>query len=70
MQLIYTLDTPTLLVIGGDRGIVSPMLVAELSNLNRSLEYMQIDEAVHGIPYDKTEQLSVIVKSFLLSVNA
>ena len=37
-QLINTLDIPSLLVIGGVGGIVSPIVAAELASLNQRLE--------------------------------
>ncbi len=53
MQLINTINMPSLLVIGGSGGVVSPILAAELAGLNRYLKIVQIAEAGHGIPYDQ-----------------
>ena len=66
-QLIRTLAIPSLLVIGGVGGIVSPATAAELAGLNPRLEIVQIEEAGHGIPYDQPERLSTIIKFFLRS---
>ena len=44
-QLIRTLAIPSLLVIGGVGGIVSPATAAELAGLNPRLEIVQIEEA-------------------------
>ena len=64
-QLICTLTTPSLLIIGGVKGVVSPVVAAELARLNQRLEVVQIEEAGHGIPYDQPERFSTVVKTFL-----
>ncbi|MES2274284.1 MAG: alpha/beta hydrolase, partial [Chlamydiota bacterium] len=69
-QLINTLAIPSLLVIGGVGGVVSPIVAAELARLNQCLEIAQIVDAGHGIPYDQPERFSAIVKAFLYSLNA
>jgi pimeloyl-ACP methyl ester carboxylesterase len=69
MQLINTIDIPSLLVIGGIGGIVSPIVAEELAGLNRHLKIVQIAEAGHGIPYDQPERFSAVVKAFLHSVS-
>ena len=68
MQLINTLDIPSLLVIGDDGSAVSPEVAAELAWLNQRLEVVQIAEAGHGIPYDQPERFSAVVQTFLRSV--
>ncbi len=70
IQLISSLDIPSLLVIGGVRALVSSVMASELAALNQHLEVVQIEEAGHGIPYDHPERLSVVVKSFLRSLHA
>jgi N-formylmaleamate deformylase len=65
MQLIKTLDIPSLLVIGGVGAIISPEEAAELTKINQHLEIVQIAEAGHGIPYDQPERLAAVVKDFL-----
>ncbi len=69
-QLINTLAVPTLLVIGGVGGIVSPMVAAELAKLNHLLRLAQIPEAGHGIPYDQPDHFSAVVQAFLASLLA
>jgi pimeloyl-ACP methyl ester carboxylesterase len=64
-QLITTLSVPTLLVIGGTGGIVSPALAAELAELNPYLKIAQIAEAGHAIPYDQPDRFSTITRNFL-----
>ena len=70
IQLINTLDIPSLLVIGGVGAVVSPLVAAELARLNQRLEVVQIAEAGHAVPYDQPERFSAVVKAFLRSVRA
>jgi pimeloyl-ACP methyl ester carboxylesterase len=64
-QLISTLAIPSLLVIGGVGGVVTPEVAAELATLNSRLEVAQIEEAGHAIPYDHPERFAAILKTFL-----
>jgi N-formylmaleamate deformylase len=68
VQLINTLDIPSLLVIGDGGSVVSPEVAAELAWLNQRLEVVQIAEAGHGVPYDQPERFSAVVQTFLRSV--
>ncbi|MBI5346369.1 MAG: alpha/beta hydrolase [Chlamydiae bacterium] len=68
MQLINTLDIPSLLVIGDVGSVVSPEVAEELAGLNQHLKIVQIPEAGHGLPYDQPESFSAIVQTFLRSV--
>ena len=68
MQLIKTLDVPTLLVIGDVGSVVTLKMAAKLARLNHRLEVVQIEEAGHGIPYDQPERFSAVVQTFLQSV--
>lgn len=68
LQLIHTLNIPTLLIIGGASSVVSRELAAELARLNQCLQVVQIKEAGHGIPYDQPERFSVAVQTFLRSL--
>lgn len=70
VHLIKTLDIPSLLIIGGTEGIISPRVAAELAQLNQLLEVVQIQEAGHGIPYDQPERFSAHVRTFLHSLTA
>lgn len=63
-ELIRNIDVPILLVLG-ERGIVSLDTARELQSLNPSLGYELILDAGHGLPYDEPERLGVIVESFL-----
>lgn len=69
IQLISSVDIPSLLIIGGVRAVVSPVMAEELARLNQRLEVVQIEEAGHGIPYDQPERLAFVVKSFLSSMH-
>ncbi|MHB1947353.1 MAG: alpha/beta fold hydrolase [Gammaproteobacteria bacterium] len=69
MELINTLDLPSLLVIGDVGSVVSPELAAELAGLNQYLEVVQIAEAGHGVPYDQPERFSAVVQTFLRTVS-
>lgn len=70
VQLIKTLDIPNLLIIGDVGAVVSPEMAAELAKLNQRLEFVQVANAGHGIPYDQPEHFSAIVKAFLRSLIA
>jgi N-formylmaleamate deformylase len=70
VQLINTLNIPSLLVIGDVGAVVSPELAANLAGLNQRLEVVQIAKAGHGVPYDQPENFSDVVKTFLHSVSA
>jgi len=70
VQLINTIDIPSLLVIGDVGSVVSPKVAAELAGLNPCLEVVQIGEAGHGVPYDQPERFSAVVQTFLRSVSA
>jgi N-formylmaleamate deformylase len=64
-ELMRHIDVPMLLV-AGDRGVVSLETVRELQRINPSLRYELVPEAGHGLPYDKPEQLSAVVSAFLV----
>jgi N-formylmaleamate deformylase len=66
-QLIDAINIPSLLVIGGAGGIISPALAAELVRLNQCLEIVQIVETSHAIPFDQPKRFSAVVKAFLHS---
>ena len=69
VQLINTLDVPSLLVIGDVGSVVSPKVAAELAELNQRLKVAHITEAGHGVPYDQPERFSAVVQTFLRSVS-
>lgn len=70
MQLINTLDVPSLLIISDEGSVVSPEVAAELARLNLRLEVVQILEVGHGVPHDQPECFSTVVQIFLRSVRA
>ena len=68
MQLITTLDVPSLLVVGDVGSVVTIEIAEQLAGLNQHLQVVQIEKAGHGIPFDQPERFSVIVQTFLRSV--
>lgn len=69
VQLINTLDVPSLLVVGDVGSVVTTEVAAELTELNQHLETVQITEAGHAVPYDQPERFAAVVKIFLRSVS-
>jgi pimeloyl-ACP methyl ester carboxylesterase len=69
VQLINTLDVPSLLVIGDVGSVVTSEVAAELAALNQHLEVVQIAEAGHAVPYDQPERFSAVVQTFLHSMS-
>ncbi len=70
VQLISTLDVPTLLVLGDVGSVVTIDVAAEIAQLNQHVETVQIANAGHAIPYDQPERFSTVVQRFLRSVSA
>ena len=68
MQLVSSIDIPTLVVIG-ENGVVSSEVAAELQRANPKLQVEKIPKAGHGIHYDQPERFAAIVKSFLRSID-
>ena len=68
MQLVSSIEVPSLLVIGGLAGVVSPDVAADLQRVNLRLQVEQIPEVGHGLHYDQPERFAVVVKSFLRSI--
>jgi len=69
LQVVSAIVIPTLLIIGGPTGVVSPLVAAELQQINPHLQVAQIPEAGHGLHYDHPGRFAVLVKSFLHSNN-
>ena len=69
LQVVRAIEVPSLLVIGGSAGVVSPEVAAGLQRLNPRLQVEQIPEAGHGLPYDRPKRFAVVVKSFLRSMD-
>lgn len=65
MQLIKSLEIPSLLVVGDVGSVVSLEMATELAKLNQCLEVIQIKNAGHGVPYDQPERFSAVVQTFL-----
>ena len=69
IQVVSAIEIPSLLVIGGSTGVVSPDVAADLQRLNPRLQVEQIPEVGHGLHYDQPERFAVVVKSFLRSIS-
>ncbi len=68
VQVVSSIEVPSLLVIGGSAGVLSPEVAADLQRVNSLLQVQQIPEAGHGLHYDQPERFAVVVKSFLRSI--
>ena len=67
-QVVRAIEVPSLLVMGGPGGVVSPEVAAELQRINVRLQVEQIPEAGHGLHYDQPGRFAVVVKAFLRSI--
>ncbi len=70
MQLITTLDVPSLLVVGDAGSVVTLEMAEQLAGLNQHLKVVQIEKAGHAVQYDQPELFSAVVQTFLRSVIA
>lgn len=68
MQLVSSIDVPTLLVIG-ENGVVSTEVAAELQCVNPKFQVEKIPKAGHGLHYDQPERFAAVIKSFLYSID-
>ena len=68
MKVVSGIEIPSLLVIGGSAGVVSPDVAADLQRVNLRLQVEQIPDVGHGLHYDQPERFAVVVKSFLRSI--
>ncbi len=68
IQLVSSIDVPTLLVIS-ENGVVSPTMAAELQGINSKFQVEKIPKAGHGVHYDQPERFAAVVKSFLHSID-
>ena len=63
-ELVSHIRVPILLVTG-DKGVVSVDTAQELQQLNQRLRHEQILKSGHGLPYDQPDSLAAAVQSFL-----
>ena len=68
VQLIKTLDLPSLLILGDVGSVITVEVAAELAELNQQLQTEQIAKAGHAVLYDQPERFSVVVQHFLRSI--
>jgi len=65
-ELVSTIYVPILLVIG-DKGVVSFERARDMQNLNPRLRVQQIPDVGHALPYDQPDRFEAVVRSFLRS---
>lgn len=63
-EVMRAVDVPTLLVIG-DSPVVTLEMGAELRRMNPRIRIEQIEDAGHGLPFDRPERLGEVVGAFL-----
>lgn len=63
-DVVRTIDVPTLLVIGDDP-VVTLEMATELQDLNAHVRIEQIENAGHGLPFERPDRLAQAVLSFL-----
>jgi pimeloyl-ACP methyl ester carboxylesterase len=68
-RLVSSIVVPILLVIG-DKGVVSLETAQELQSINPRLRIEQLQDTGHGLPYDQPELFAVAVKAFLRTLAA
>lgn len=66
-MLVSAIDVPSLIVFG-DKGVVSPVVAAELQRLNPRLQTEQIQEAGQSVHLDQPERFADVVGSFIRSI--
>ncbi|MDR3614374.1 MAG: alpha/beta hydrolase [Candidatus Obscuribacterales bacterium] len=66
-HLISTIHVPILLIIG-DKDVVSLETAQELQNLSPRLTIEIIEDAGHALQYDQPERFEVLVRCFLQSL--
>ncbi len=67
-KLVSAIDVPSLFVFG-DKGVVEPFIVEELTHLNPRFQINQMQGAGHGLHYDQPEQFAAVVDSFIRSID-
>lgn len=66
-QLVRMINVPGLLIFG-DTGVVSSVVVREVQSLNPKFQVKQIPKAGHGLHYDQPEQFAAAVRTFIRSI--
>ena len=62
--LVRAIDVPTLLVIG-DSTVVTLEMATELRAINARVQISRIEDAGHGLPFDRPDRVAEVVASFL-----
>lgn len=63
-QLVSSMSIPVLLLFG-DKGVVTPVVAEELQQLNPRLQVEEIPGAGHSVHMDQPERFAAAVKAFL-----
>jgi N-formylmaleamate deformylase len=63
-ELVRAIDVPTLLVIG-DEPVVTMEMATELEGLAPRLRVEEVENAGHGLPFDRPERLAEVVATFV-----
>ena len=63
-ELVRNIYVPTLLILGSE-GILSAEMAQQLHRLHPELQYKLIEDAGHGLPYDKPVRLAAAVDAFV-----
>jgi N-formylmaleamate deformylase len=68
-ELVRDICAPIILLIG-DRGVVSRETANELTRINPGLRYALVPDAGHGLPFDKPAQAAATIMTFLAEMAA
>ncbi len=66
-MLMSAIDIPSLIVFG-DKGVLSSVVVKELQCLNPRLQAEQIHKAGHSVHLDQPERFAAVIGSFIRSI--
>lgn len=66
-ELVSAIHAPVLLILG-DRGVVSMETARELQELNPRVQVELVPDAGHGVHYDQPEHVAEVVRSLLVAV--
>jgi N-formylmaleamate deformylase len=64
-EVVRAIDVPSLLVIGDSSPVVTLEMATELRGLNPRVRIEQVQDAGHGLPFERPERLGEVVVSFL-----
>lgn len=67
-ELLWSIQAPTLFVVGDSGMAISDEVVREVATLNSRLEIARLEKASHGVHFDQPERFAEAVRHFLLSL--